>query len=190
MGGKRRKQRSRRDPDGDQPKGRGGTRCKMVMAATERGGRARASKGETHSERTIVDFVRKNLDIQGRTVLCIDSLPAYRWIGSKFGAHLRVNHLAGEYVRRDRHHAADAHTNTVESFNAMLKRALMGVWHWFSIKHTAMTDYSSAAFDSAGVTLRANNVHPLLIAVSTAAATYRRGNETIAARPLRASAQR
>ncbi len=52
------------------------------------------------------------------------------------GAHLRVNHSAGEYVRRDRHHAADAHTNTVESFNAMLKRALMGVWHWFSIKHT------------------------------------------------------
>ena len=136
MGGKRRKQPSRRDPDGDQPKGRGGTRRKMVMAATERGGRARASKGETHSERTIVDFIRKNLDIQGRTVLCTDSLPAYRWIGSKFGAHLRVNHSAGEYVRRDRHYAADAHTNTVEFFNAMLKRALMGVWHWFSIKHT------------------------------------------------------
>ncbi len=63
-------------------------------------------------------------------------MPAYCWIGSKLGAHLRVNHSAGEYVRRDRHHAADAHTNTVESFNAMLKRALMGVWHWFSIKHT------------------------------------------------------
>jgi transposase-like protein len=47
-----------------------------------------------------------------------------------------VNHSAGEYVWRDRHYAADAHTNTVESFNAMLKRALMGVWHWFSIKHT------------------------------------------------------
>ena len=41
MGGKRRKQPSRRDPDGDQRKGRGGTRCKMVMAATDRGGRAR-----------------------------------------------------------------------------------------------------------------------------------------------------
>jgi transposase-like protein len=140
LGGKRRKgTKSRRDPDDDQPKGRGGTHKKMVMVATERGGRARATKGETHSERTIVQFILRNLDIQGvggRIVLCTDALPAYRWIGSKFPAHLWVNHSAGEYVRRDRHYPADAHTNTAESFNAMLKRAIMGVWHWFSIKHT------------------------------------------------------
>ena len=29
-----------------------------------------------------------------------------------------------------------AHTNTAELFNAMIKRAIIGVWHWFSIKHT------------------------------------------------------
>ena len=44
--------------------------------------------------------------------------------------------LAGEYVRRDPHAAATAHTNTAEAFNATLKRALIGVWHRFSIKHT------------------------------------------------------
>ena len=27
------------------------------------------------------------------------------------------------------------HTNTVESFNATIKRAIIGVWHWFSIRH-------------------------------------------------------
>jgi hypothetical protein len=61
-------------------------------------------------------------------------LPAYRWIGSKFPAHLWVNHSAGQYIRRDPGYAADAHINSAESF--MLKRAIMGVWHWFSIKHT------------------------------------------------------
>jgi transposase-like protein len=140
LAGKRRKRAaSRRDPDDQQPTGRGGSRRKMVMVATERDGRARASKGDTHSERTIVQFILQNLDVQGRggrIVLCTDALPAYRWIGSKFPAHLWVNHSAGEYVRCDPGYAADAHVNTAESFNALLKRAIMGVWHWFSIKHT------------------------------------------------------
>ena len=39
-------------------------------------------------------------------------------------------------MRCDPGYAADAHVNTAESFNALLKRAIMGVWHWFSIKHT------------------------------------------------------
>lgn len=137
VGGKARKkgQTSKRDPDDKQPKGRGGSRKSMVMVATERGVRARAAKGATHSEQTIVDFVRRNISIRD-TVLSTDELPAYRWIGSKFPAHLRVNHSKGEYVRRDEHAAATAHTNTAESFNATIKRAIIGVWHWFSIKHT------------------------------------------------------
>jgi len=137
LGGKRRKkgQTSRRDPDDDQPTGRSGTRKSMVTVATERGGRARAAKGKTHSERTIAAFVLGNLDI-GQTVLVSDELPAYRWIGRKFPAHLHVNHSSGEYVRRDPLAAAVAHTNIAEAFNATLKRAVAGVWHWFSIKHT------------------------------------------------------
>jgi len=137
LGGKKRKKghASKRDPDDDQPVGRSGTRKSMVTVATERDGRARAAKGKTHSERTIAAFVLANLDI-GQTVLVSDELPAYRWIGSKFPAHLHVNHSKGEYVRRDPLAAAVAHTNTAESFNATLKRAVIGVWHWFSIKHT------------------------------------------------------
>jgi hypothetical protein len=47
-----------------------------------------------------------------------------------------VNHSKGEYVRKDKNAAATAHTNTAESFNATLKRAWVGVFHWYSIKHT------------------------------------------------------
>jgi transposase-like protein len=137
LGGKKRAkgQASKRDHDDDQPMGRSGSRKSMVVVATERGGRARAGKGRTHSGRTIANFVFGNVDRTG-TVLISDELPAYRWIGRKFPAHLRVNHSKGEYSRRDRHAPATAHVNTAESFNATLKRAWVGVFHWFSIKHT------------------------------------------------------
>ena len=137
LGGKQRKkgQTSKRELDDAQPKGRSGTRKSMVTVAAERGGRVKAEKGKTHSERTIAAFVLKKLDRLG-TVLVTDELPAYRWIGRKFAAHLCVNHAVGEYVRHDPQAAATVHVNTAESFNATLKRAVIGVWHWFSIKPT------------------------------------------------------
>ena len=135
LGGKRRKknQTSKRDSDADQPKGRGGSRKAMVVVGVERGGRAKAKRGGTHSERTIADFVYRNVDRSA--ALMTDDLPAYKWIGSKFAAHLSVNHTRSEFARFDPLAVATAHVNTAESFNAILKRAWVGVWHWFSIKH-------------------------------------------------------
>jgi ISXO2-like transposase domain len=65
-------------------------------------------------------------DVSLRSVLFTDELPAYRWTGREFRAHLRVNHSAGEYVRTDPHATAEAHSNTAESWNATLKRAIAG----------------------------------------------------------------
>jgi len=120
---RKRRQKSKRDGDGDgdQPKGRGGSRKAMVVTAVERGGKARAKRGGTHSSL--------------KSVLSTDELPAYRWIARKFWAHRRVNHSAGEYVRDDPDVAAKAHSNTAESRNATFKRAINGAWHWISIKH-------------------------------------------------------
>jgi transposase-like protein len=135
LGGKRKRgTRSKRDDDGNQPKGRGGTRKGMVVAAVERGGKARAKRSGTHSGRTIASFLAGN--VSRDSVLSTDELPAYRWIGRKFRAHLTVNHSRDEFVRNDPLATARAHSNTVESWNATLKRAIAGVWHWFSIKHT------------------------------------------------------
>ena len=76
LGGKRRKRaKLRRNPDDDEPVGRGGSRRKMVMVATERDGRARAAKGETHSERTIVQFILRNLDIQPQLWIRGEGIP-------------------------------------------------------------------------------------------------------------------
>lgn len=137
LGGKKRTKGevSKRDGDDDQPKGRSSNRKSMVTVATKRSGKARAAKGRTHSGKTIAIFVLNNVDRDG-TVLVSDELPDYRWIGRKFPAHLHVNHSKGKYVRHDPHAPASAHVNTAESFNSTLKRAWVGVFHWFSIKHT------------------------------------------------------
>ena len=43
--------------------------------------------------------------------------------------HESIRHSVGEYVRDQ------AHTNGIESFWSMLKRAHKGVYHNFSVKH-------------------------------------------------------
>lgn len=134
IGGKRRKgQTSKRDDDDDQPTGRAGTKKMMAVTAVERDGKSRARKAKTHNAKSIATLVHEWLDPNAAIVT--DELPAYRWIGRKYRAHLRVNHSKGEWSRRDPLAIACAHTNTVESFNATIKRTIMGVFHWFSIKH-------------------------------------------------------
>ena len=136
LGGRRRKkgQISKRDPDDDQPVGRTGIRKSMVVVGVARGGKAKAKRGQSHGARTIAEFVYR--DVDRGSVLLTDDLPAYRWIGWKFPAHLVVNRTKGDYVQRDPHAAARAHVNTAESLNAMLKRCWVGVHHWWSIKRS------------------------------------------------------
>lgn len=105
----------------------------MAVVAVERGGRVRARKGRSHSGRTLARALWEWIDLDA--ILVTDELPAYKWIGRKFRAHLRVNHSRKEWSRRDPLALAQACTNTAESFNATIKRAVVGVWHWFSIKH-------------------------------------------------------
>lgn len=63
---------------------------------------------------------------EGATVYTDDSA-AYR--GVKNRKHEAVNHSVGEYVRDQ------AHTNGIESFWAVLKRAYHGTYHHISAKH-------------------------------------------------------
>ena len=58
--------------------------------------------------------------------LYTDDLPAYKGLRMR---HIAVKHSAGEYVD------GMAHTNGIESFWAMLKRGIIGVYHHVSVKH-------------------------------------------------------
>jgi transposase-like protein len=59
-----------------------------------------------------------------------DQFASYKFLYQYFkGGHETVNHSVGQYVD------GNAHTNTVESFFALLKRGVHGTFHHVSKKH-------------------------------------------------------
>ena len=75
---------------------------------------------------TLQGFVREHAE-EGATVYT-DEHRSYRGLAADF-AHEAVNHSVGEYVD------GKAHTNGMESFWSMLKRAHKGTFHKISPKH-------------------------------------------------------
>jgi transposase-like protein len=61
--------------------------------------------------------------------LMTDEANYYTKLGKQFAGHGTTNHKKGEYVR------GNAHSNTVESSFAILKRGLTGTFHSMSEKH-------------------------------------------------------
>jgi hypothetical protein len=66
-----------------------------------------------------------------KSYLMTDEALVYERLGRDFAGHGTVNHSADEYVRTGGFH----HTNTVESFFALLKRAVFGQFHHLSEAH-------------------------------------------------------
>ncbi|HRQ76939.1 MAG TPA: IS1595 family transposase [Phycisphaerales bacterium] len=99
-----------------------------VFAAVQRNGQARVRVLPTVNGMNLPDAVREHIDLSSR--LMTDELRAYRKVGPDFtGGHHIVNHSKYEYVR------GDVTTNTVESFFALLKRGIIGIYHNVSRKH-------------------------------------------------------
>ena len=73
-----------------------------------------------------MDFVRKNIDIL-ETILVTDEYSGYNKMRD-IVAHETINH-SYEYAR------GDIHTNTIESFWAILKRGIIGQFHKVSKKY-------------------------------------------------------
>ena len=105
--------------------GRGGVGKAAVVGAKDRAtNKVKAKVVESTDAKTLQKFVADNA-ANGATIYT-DDAAAYK--GIPFD-HESVRHSVGEYVR------GMAHTQGIESFWAMLKRAHMGVYHHFSVKH-------------------------------------------------------
>jgi hypothetical protein len=74
----------------------------------------------------LLAFIRKNMDI-AETLLVTDEYHGYNKMNDQI-AHYSVNH-SREYVK------GNIHTNNIESFWAILKRDVMGQFHWVSKKY-------------------------------------------------------
>ena len=106
--------------------GRGSVGKVAVAGAKDRAtGKMSARMVRTTDSRTLQDFVQYHTK-PGATVFT-DEARAYQ--GMKGVSHETVNHGMGEYV------CNVTHTNGIESFWSMLKRAYQGTFHHISPKH-------------------------------------------------------
>ena len=105
--------------------GRGAVGKAAVVGAKDRKtNKVKAKVVENTDAKTLQRFVADTA-AEGATVYT-DDAKAYK--GMPFD-HESVRHSVGEYV------SGMAHTNGIESFWSMLKRAHKGVYHHFSVKH-------------------------------------------------------
>lgn len=93
----------------------------------ERGGRTRAFAIDSTDIATVQNVIHG--EIEAGSQLYTDEFGAYNDLDGLFYRHATVNHSAGEFVR------GAAHTNSIESVWAVLKRGLHGVYHHASAKH-------------------------------------------------------
>jgi len=123
VGGKEKnKHRSKRDPN---PKGKGDK--EIVMSLVERKGRVRSHHVPDVTAKTLRPIL--NLQLKRNTRLMTDDAIWTRSAASHFNHHKTVNHRIGEYVR------GNVHTNTIESYFAILKRGIIGTYHHVSQQH-------------------------------------------------------
>ena len=107
--------------------GRGCVGKAAVMGMQERGGKVRAMHIHKADGRTLHGVIYRYVS-PGATVYT-DEHRGYLGLGTLFYRHESVRHSTGQYVD------GVIHTNSIESFWAVIKRGYMGVYHSFSVKH-------------------------------------------------------
>jgi transposase-like protein len=91
----------------------------IVLSLVERGGKVRSFHVPNVSAQALKPVITANVD--KASYLMTDDAPVYWPIGDEFAGHGTVNHSAEEYVR-----AYFWHTNTVENYFSLFKRAIYG----------------------------------------------------------------
>jgi transposase-like protein len=106
--------------------GRGSVGKIAVLGLRERGGKVKATVLLSTSSAEIQGHITKN--VAPDSALFTDEHSSYQGMGDRY-VHFAVNHSAKEFVN------GMAHTNSIESVWAVLKRGFYGTYHSFSGKH-------------------------------------------------------
>ena len=130
IGGRPRKANKRKDDDStpSYPRGRG-TRKTSVIGVVERGGNVVARVAGKLNGKEIVRFIKDNVETDS-SLLITDEYPAYRAV-RKLVSHAVINH-AQTYVD------GLTHTNTIEGFWSLVKRAWYGSHHHYHKLYTPL----------------------------------------------------
>jgi transposase-like protein len=123
--------------------GTGYTDKVAIHGALERGGPVVATVIETVSAKTLQASIRAWVE-SGATVYT-DQATAYLGLDRDYG-HVSVNHGTGEYVN------GDVHTNGIENFWSLYKRAWKGTYTHNAPKHTTRyVDERTFSFNNRGL---------------------------------------
>jgi transposase-like protein len=106
-----------------------GTGKPIALVAAARNGQARAILIPNAQGRTMKPIMENW--INPASVLITDKNPSYKKIGRSFACHHTVQHNKRQYANKK----TGAHINTVEAVNAVVQRALIGVYHRLGRKH-------------------------------------------------------
>jgi transposase-like protein len=104
-----------------------GSRNPCVLVVVTRKAQARAEEIDCASHKEMKPRLLRL--VSPEAALNTDELNVYIKLGQEFASHNVVTHSAGEYAR------GDVHSNTAESFNAILERARFGIFHHMSRLH-------------------------------------------------------
>ena len=103
-----------------------GTRKSSVVGAVERGGKVKAQVTNDTKGRTLLGFIKESVEV-AKSALVTDDYLAYRNAG-RLIPHSVIDHRSGYVNPFDR----SIHTNTIEGFWALIKRAWYGTHHHYS----------------------------------------------------------
>lgn len=124
IGGKNRNRHNdKKTKDGQ---GFGGEDKTTVIGLLQRDGRVIAKKVKDRSGKTLHSFIKQNVKIGSE--LKTDEWTGYNGLAKDY-LHYAINHGTGEYVN------GDTHTNTLEGFWALLKRGVVGQFHYVTEKY-------------------------------------------------------
>lgn len=127
VGGKPRK-RNKRDDDKQNPRGRG-TDKTPIIGAVERDGNVIAQVADDLSGKGILSFIRQSVKTED-SMLITDEYKAYNAVHSVM-PHAVVNHSRA-------YSENGIHTNTIEGFWSLIKRAWYGSHHKYTLKFTPL----------------------------------------------------
>ena len=99
-----------------------------IVTLVERDGEARSFHVANVTAKTLRGVLVTN--VSRKSHLMTDGANVYHGVGAEFASHRWTDHAGGEYVR-----PGNIHSNSAESFFAILKRGVMGTYHSISEAH-------------------------------------------------------
>jgi len=101
----------------------------IVLGGVENGGKGFLRVIPNTYHETLKPIIQEMASDAG-TTLVTDSASFYNGMDQIYTAHITVNHSEFEYVNKEGYH-----TNQIEGFFSLLKRGIIGIYHYTSPKH-------------------------------------------------------